>query len=353
MERFETITKASQATNHFRRQVLTGVLKVGEKIPPERTLSKEYGLSRVTINKITSSLVQEGLLERRGPLGTFVVGLNGKSSTYQIGFLMQTSNPHEVNPVYESVLRAFVRASHSSQARVVFGMMGNWGTSLPHGFDPESLDALVLAGQAPQEQIAPFKDARKPLLWVDEVEGADSRNIVSTDHFEAGRLATEHLLSRGRRNIVVMGYPAGSYRGFELRLDGYRHAHAVHGLAIDERRILRPYYSRVEHVVDILHQLKRDGITYDAIFGLSDVLGIWSLNALTRVNKRIPEDVSVISVDGLPSGEWTHPQLTSVAQPVDELGQTALSRVMAMLKLGHANEGLLRIAPKLIVREST
>lgn len=353
MDRFETITKAEQATNHLRRQMLTGVLKSGEKLAPERTLAKEYGLSRVTINKITTSLVQEGLLERRGPLGTFVVGLNGRNSTYQIGFLMQTSNPHEVNPISEAVLRAFVRASHSSNARVVFGMMGSWGTTLPQGFNPESLDALVLAGSAPEAQLEPFVKARKPMVWVDEVDGADVRNTVATDHFEAGRLAAEHLLLRGRRNIVVLGYPLGSYRGFELRLEGYRHEHAARGVAIDERRMLRPYYSRVEHVMEILRQLERDGIGFDAVFGLSDVIGIWTLAALTRLNRRIPDDVAVISVDGLPTGEWAHPQLTSVAQPVDAIGEAAFARVMSMLTLGRMNEGPMRIAPKIIDREST
>jgi DNA-binding LacI/PurR family transcriptional regulator len=353
MRRFETITKVEQAANHLRRQVLTGVLAPGQRVPSERTLCKEYALSRVTINKITSTLVQDGLLERRGPHGTFVVGINGKAATLQIGFLMQTSNPHEVNPVYESVLRAFVRASHSKQARVIFGMMGTWGKTLPPGFDPSSLDALILAGHTPEEQIAPFVDARKPVLWVDEVYNADVRALISTDHFEAGRLAADHLLSRGRRAIVAMGYPVGSYRGFEMRLEGFRQAHATHGVAIDERRILRPYYSRVEHVVEILRQLERDGIAYDAVFGMSDVIGIWNINALARMGKRVPEDVAVISVDGLPSGEWTQPRLTTIAQPVDEIGELALARILAMLQSGKLHDQPQRIAPKLLVKEST
>ena len=353
MRRFETITKAEQAANHLRRQVLTGVLAAGQRIPSERTLCKEYALSRVTINKITSTLVQDGLLERRGPNGTFVVGINGKPATLQIGFLMQTTSPHEVNPVYEAILRAFVRASHDRQVRVNFGMMGRWGQTLPNGFDPSGLDALVLAGSAPAEQIAPFIDAQKPVLWIDEDDRADVRNLLCTDNFEAGRLAAEHLLSRGRRNIVTMGYPLGSYRGFELRLEGFRHAHAAHGVAIDERRILRPYYSRVEHVMELLRQLTRDGIEYDAVFGMADVIGIWNVTALDRMDIRVPKDVAVIAVDGLPSGEWTNPSMTTVAQPVDQLGEMAFARVMNMLESGRLNEGPQRIAPKLIVREST
>jgi DNA-binding LacI/PurR family transcriptional regulator len=353
MQRFETITKVQQATNHLRRQVLTGVLAPGQRLPSERALCKEYALSRVTVNKITSALVQDGLLERRGPQGTFVVGINGRAATVQIGFLMQTSNPHEVNPVSESVLRAFVRASHTKQARVMFGMMGNWGKTLPPGFDPSSLDALVLAGTAPEDQIAPFIDARRPVLWVDEVYNCDVRYVISTDHFEAGRLAADHLLSRGRRAIVAMGYPLGSYLGFEKRLEGFRAAHAAYGVPIDERRILRPYYSQVEHVVEILRQLERDGLTFDAVFGLADLIGIWNINALSRIGKRVPQDVAVIGVDGLPAGDWTHPRLTTVAQPVDEIGELALSRVLSMLNSGRFEDQPQRIKPRLIVKEST
>src|SRR3990170_5664166 len=117
MLRFETITKAEQALNHLRRRILTGALASGLKIPPERMLAREYALSRVTINKITTSLVQEGLLERRGPHGTFVVGLNGRPATIQIGFLMQTMNPQEVNPILEAIFRSFVRAAHAQPVR--------------------------------------------------------------------------------------------------------------------------------------------------------------------------------------------------------------------------------------------
>lgn len=353
MRRFETITKSEQAANHLRRQVLTGALAPGQRIPSERTLCKEYALSRVTINKITSTLVQDGLLERRGPNGTFVVGINGKAATLQIGFLMRTSNPHEVNPIYESMLRAFVRASHTRHARVVFGMLGNWGETLPPGFSPASLDALVLAGGAPEELTAAFAEARKPIVSVDEVDSADIRSLVCTDNQEAGRMAADHLLSRGRRAIVAMGFPVGSYRGFELRLEGFRQAHAAHGVKIDERRILRPYYSRVEHVVEILRQLERDGIAFDAVFGISDVIGIWNINALSRLGRRVPEDIAVISVDGLPSGEWTYPRLTSIAQPVDEIGEAALARVLAMIESDVRFDTPQRIAPKLIAREST
>ena len=352
MQRFETITKVEQAANHLRRQVLTGVLKPGQRIPSERSLCQEYALSRVTVNKITSALVQDGLLERRGPQGTFVVGLNGKAATVQIGFLMQTANPHEVNPIYESVLRAFVRASHSSHARVVFGMTGAWGKTLPRGFDPAGLDGLVVAGSTAEEHIAAFTQAKKPMLWVDEVDNADVRCLITTDHVEAGRLAAEQLLANGRRAIVAMGYPLGSYRGFEMRLEGFHQAHAAHGVKVDERRILRPYYSRVEHVVEILRQLERDGIAYDAIFGLSDVIGMWNINALARLGKRVPEDVAVISVDGLPAGEYTHPRLTTIAQPVDAVGELAFARMMKMLETGQLHDAPQRIAPRVLLRES-
>ena len=352
MVSFEAVTKAEQALNHLRRRILTGALPPGGKIPAERELAREWRLSRVTISKITQGLVQEGLLERRGPKGTFVVGLNGRAATIHIGFLMHTTGPQEVNPIYEAELRAFVRASHAKPVRVAFGMMGPWGETLPRSFDAASLDALVLAGAFPAEKIEPFLARRKPVVWVDEDEGTDPRALVTTDHFEAGRLATAHLLSRGRRAIVALGYPAGSYWGFERRLEGYRRAHADAGVPVDERRILRPYYSKAEHVVEILRQLERAGVTFDAVFGLCDLLGIWSIDALTRVGKRVPGDVAVISVDGLPMGEWTRPRLTTVAQPVDEVGERAFAKSLRMIETGAPGDGPERIKPSLVPRES-
>ena len=150
-----------------------------------------------------------------------------------------------------------------------------------------------------------------------------------------------------------MGYPVGSYRGFELRLEGFRQAHAAHGVPIDERRILRPYYSRVEHVMEILRQFDRDGIAYDAVFGLSDIIGAWNITACGRLGKRVPEDVAVISVDGLPIGEWTQPRLSTLAQSADAIGEQALTRVIRMLETGQLHEQPVRVAPRLLVKEST
>jgi DNA-binding LacI/PurR family transcriptional regulator len=352
MQRFETITKASQALNHLRRRILTRDFSGGQKIPPERILAREYALSRATINKITSFLVQEGLLERRGPHGTFVVGRDGGPATAQIGFLMQTMTPQEVNPIYEAVFRSFVRASHSEPVRTVFGMMGSWGATLPRGFHVGGLDALVLAGRFAVDRIMPFVARKVPILWVDQVEDADPLNLVTTDHVEAGRLAAERLLAQGRRAIVVLSYPIGCYNGFELRLEGFRKAHASAGVSIDERRILRPYYSKPEHVVELLRKLSADGVAYDAVFGMSDSLAIWGMDALARLGSKVPEEVSVIGVDGLPAGEWTRPRLTTVAQPAEVIGERAFARILGMVTGTGVAQGAERIAPRLIVRES-
>lgn len=353
MQRFETITKAEQALNHMRRRILTGELPGGSQVPPERTLCREYALSRVTINKITSSLVQEGLLERRGPRGTYVVGQNGRGATLKIGFLMQTMQPQEVNPVLEAIFRAFVQASHAHPVLVSFGMAGRWGEHLPASFTATELDALVVAGSAHPELINSFRQRNRPLLFVDETDAADPEHCVTTDQTEAGRLGAKHLLECGRRRIVAFTYPEGGYRGFELRLEGFRRAHAEAGVEPDERRILRPWFSRAEHIVEILRQLEQNAGGFDAFYGFADLTALWGLDALLRMGKRVPEEVAVLGIDGLPLGEWSRPALSSVAQPVERLGTRAFERIHRWLQSGCDEAGLERLAPVLLLRSST
>ncbi|MCZ7648214.1 MAG: substrate-binding domain-containing protein [Planctomycetota bacterium] len=198
-----------------------------------------------------------------------------------------------------------------------------------------------------------FAQRNRPVLFVDETEFSDPEHLVTTDQFEAGRLATTHLLAQGRRAVLALSFTPGSYRGFELRLDGYRRAHAEAGVPVEERRIQQAWMSCPEHVLDLLRSLQGEGVACDGFFGLADVVALWGMEALQRLNRRVPEDVPVIGIDGLSLGEWSRPQLTSIAQPTQEIGRRAFERVLTWLQTGRDAGGTERLAPALRRRASS
>lgn len=89
-----------------------------------------------------------------------------------------------------------------------------------------------------------------------------------------------------------------------------------------------------------------------AVFVASDEMAFGVLRALHEADKRVPEDVSVVSVDGIPLSAYASPALTTVKQPFEDLGRAAALRLIAMLE-GTQPAGLPDIAPELLVRAST
>lgn len=89
-----------------------------------------------------------------------------------------------------------------------------------------------------------------------------------------------------------------------------------------------------------------------AVFASSDEMAFGVLRALHEAGKRVPEDVSVVSIDGIPLSAYASPALTTVKQPFEELGRAAALRLIAMLE-GSPVDDLPPVEPTLIVRSST
>lgn len=155
------------------------------------------------------------------------------------------------------------------------------------------------------------------LLDVD-LRGENSR-MVSVDNVRASREAVSHMISRGYRNIAMLGGKSEAYVS-ALRVSGYREALQDHGMCV-----------RKEWIVDCKFQeslaeqqaveLKRRYPEIDAFFCASDALAIGAGNGLVQMGYRIPEDMGLTGFDDIPVAQYVHGGITSVAQIPYELGK--------------------------------
>ena len=153
---------------------------------------------------------------------------------------------------------------------------------------------------------------------------------VSSDDALAARLAIDHLVSLGPRKIAVIGGDRTMSDTTELRYRGCMEAFHNHAIVFDQDRdyeISRFSYSDGYRAAK---QLLKRGRAFTALFAMSDVMAIGAIRALRDAGKRVPEDVSVMGLDGLEIGEYTIPKLATVCQAVDELARRSLE-----LLLGH------------------
>lgn len=185
---------------------------------------------------------------------------------------------------------------------------------------------------------------------------AETLPSVDSDNFEGARAAVDHLIARGRRSIATITGRLDVY-GAQRRLDGYRRAVAAAGLDPDERLIAPADFSE-EGGVRAMRELleRRPGV--DAVFAASDVMAAGARQVLRESGRRIPDDVALVGFDDSAVARHMDPPLTSVRQPIEEMGRTmtrVLLQEIANRSSGDRTEERPRIVlpTELVVRESS
>ena len=168
------------------------------------------------------------------------------------------------------------------------------------------------------------------------------------DNFNGGYLATQHLLSLGRRRIVFMGDKDATET--QQRYAGYLQAHQAYKVAHDPALYIPSPFTVAEARVDINEFLKKK-IAFDSLFAASDLLAITAMGAMTQHGLRIPQDVSVVGYDDIGMAEHTYPPLTTIRQPMDLAGQALVQNLMRVLSDKHADSEVVKT--DLIIRNST
>ncbi len=151
---------------------------------------------------------------------------------------------------------------------------------------------------------------------------------VSSDDALAAKIAIDHLVSLGHRQIVVVGGDRSQSDTTALRYDGCMEAFTRHGIAFDEAWDYVSARFSYEGGYRAAKALLKRGRNFTALFAMSDVMAIGAIRALRDAGKRVPEDVSVMGFDGLTIGEFTIPKLATICQAVDDLAEHSLQLLL-------------------------
>ncbi len=177
------------------------------------------------------------------------------------------------------------------------------------------VEALVVSGSVRAEGFAELtRRHQMPVIATSRFDPHLDMPSIGYDNFQVGRDAAQHLISLGHKQIVVMSGPILTNDRTRARLDGVlstvENLASVHEAELD-------FSSAAVAAAEIL----RDQPNATAILCLSDVLAQGTLLYLSKVGIGVPEDISVIGIDDLPSSASFNPPLTSVHLPVGQMGK--------------------------------
>ena len=154
-------------------------------------------------------------------------------------------------------------------------------------------------------------------------------SYVDADNQGGARTAVAHLLAGGRRRVAALAGPQDMAAGV-ARLDGYRDALREAGIGLDERLVEYGDFSEASGEAALRRVLTRCP-DLDAVFAASDLMAVGAMRALRELGRRIPQDTAVVGFEDAPIARQTDPPLTTVHQPVEEMGRQMARLLIARM----------------------
>jgi LacI family transcriptional regulator len=212
------------------------------------------------------------------------------------------------------------------------------------------VDAVaIVGGSLSDSQVLEFA-SQLPVAITGRRLTAPHLMSFDTDQLEGGRLAAEHLIALGHRRIAQITGPQ-QHRDARERSEGFMLAHAQAGLPVDPRLIVQGNFEEVGGE-SAMAALLDGGAPFTAVVCGNDQTLFGARLTLMRRGLRVPEDVSLVGFDDLPIARYMTPPVTTIRQPMFELGLAVAASLL--LALGAQP---IRPAPalgvSLVVREST
>jgi LacI family transcriptional regulator len=191
---------------------------------------------------------------------------------------------------------------------------------------------------------------RIPVVAIDPHTGSSDLPTVDADNTLGARSAVTHLLQLGHRRV---GHLAGrtDLESARLREASYRSTLVAAGIAVDDD-LVRVGGFRAESADLPAYELLTLPDRPTAIFAANDLTALRTLDVARSLGLRVPEDLSIVGFDNVPESALSTPQLTTVAQPLHQMGEAAMRTLLALLR-GDDIEPHLTLATELVVRAST
>jgi len=205
------------------------------------------------------------------------------------------------------------------------------------------LDGVIAANASLDDRLIPsLFDEGIPFVNIGR-HPDDRVNYVDVDNVGGARMATEHLLRLGHTRIGTITGPLDMTPSQD-RLHGFREVMRSHRLPASEGLLAEGDFTEAGGRAAMM-QLLPERPT--AVFAASDSMAIGAIKAIRAASLRIPEDVAVVGFDDIPSALTIDPELTTVRQPIERIGQLAVETLIDLVESEAA--GTRRLSPERIV----
>ena len=212
------------------------------------------------------------------------------------------------------------------------------------------IDGLLIDLELPHEILSKLKKEDIPVVFVDMLPKDNSFSFVGTADFEGGRELANYLVRLGHRKIAFLAGPRGCYTS-DQRLSGYKSALLENKITFSEKLVIHTDY-QAKGGYEAMLKLLSGKRNFTAVIGANDYIAIGALSACSQKGVKVPEDISVAGFTGDEIGGYTVPPLTTMVQPIEEIGRKAVEMLLAKIRDPNRPVERVLLLPKLLKRNS-
>jgi LacI family transcriptional regulator len=210
---------------------------------------------------------------------------------------------------------------------------------------------LLVAPLVPATYIEALRDQDFPYVLIDQADATESSSVVEATNWQGAYEATQYLIQLGHTRIAfIKGSPA--VRSAADRLQGYKAALADYGISALEELVIEGDFQQQTGYESAKRLLQNLQPLPTAIFASNDLSAFGAMDAAREYGLRIPEDISIVGFDDIPQASSVYPKLTTVHQPLEQMGQVAAKMLLERIKDQSKGPQRIALATELIIRDS-
>lgn len=369
LDRNGDIPLYQQLGQYIREHVIANGEQAGNfRIPPEKSLSKSWGVSTHTVRQALNCLVEEGLLARQRGRGTFVrsshldrIRTAGTVFHHRIGLVM----PWVESSFFASVFPETENFAHLSGFRTM--LVNSWDhpeTELDRIREmiDNGVDGVVwmCPTQGPLQATRHLlMDSVSATVAVDRIplDMQEVLSLVEADNFGGMARMVRFLLQKGRCRIAYAGMAATISSSAE-RAAGYRYAMQEHGPGVEPAWMVHSTHADFRQIgLHCAEKMIASGQSFDAVCCENDTIAAGVIERFIEEGLQIPSDVAVTGFDDDPVSTEIAPNLTTMRMDVASMAREATQLLVEILQKKDRNQIIstirTRVPATLIVREST
>ena len=337
-------------------KIRNGTYASGSLLPSEREMSAAFKVDRLTVRRSLEMLVNEGLIEKKPGLGTWVRSLpprlSGRVSSGNIVFVLPKS-ANLIDRITEPcVSDLFYRIQNELTPQgfqLIYTTVDKDDELLVHLSDP-GVAGILFVSQISKNLLEKARKLGHPAVVVNYTD--EYFPSILPDRENGSYQAVSHLIELGHRRIAfISGIPR--YQSSQASFRGYKHALVDADLDWKNQTLREGDWTFDGGYRAMKAILEDEAQLPTAVFAANDMTALGAMEAVREAELGVPGDISIVGFDNVAQGSQSSPKLTTVNMDTRLMAKAACQKLIYTIQSGQNHSVKIIVPARLIVREST